>query len=52
MLFKFKNKVLGLKIKGFKYFQTGFELRSNLDNFKETFLDTFKSETLEIDLNI
>jgi hypothetical protein len=28
------NKVSGSKIKGFKYFQTGFELRSNLDKFK------------------
>jgi hypothetical protein len=52
MLFKFKNKVFGSKIKRFKYFQTGFELDSNWDNSNELFEDFSNLEILEIGLNI
>jgi hypothetical protein len=36
------NKVFGSKIKGFKYFQTGFELRSNMEKIQINFLNTFQ----------
>jgi hypothetical protein len=43
------NKVLGSKIKGFKYLQTKFDLDSIYDNSNELFEDF---SNLKIDLNI